>query len=241
MIPAMKRYIPGSDMAVMTKQQVRAFDLWAMKTVGIPGMVLMENAGRSCAELVKEKLTDAAEQKVCIFCGKGNNGGDGYVAARHLKNSQIDVAVLICAEPDEIKGDARINLDIIKRMDIPNETLNIGRPDTVDKVRSFTAGAGLVVDAIFGTGLAGPLKPEYKIFIESINSLDCPVLAVDIPSGLDCDSGRPLGAAVKADWTVTFAAVKKGFTSGDAVLDYTGDIFVASIGIEPQTKNIKTL
>jgi len=218
----------------MTKEQVRAVDSWAINTLGVPGVVLMENAGRSCAELIKDKLKDIAHPKVCIFCGTGNNGGDGYVIARHLLNSGFEVVVVICGNREKVKGDAKINLDILERLGQPIEQLNLRDGDVPAQVKSFAAGADMIVDGIFGTGLSGPLRDEYKRLVESINACDCPILAVDIPSGLDCDAGQPLGAAIKADDTVTFVAVKKGFASGTAA-QYTGEIFVASIGVEPNS------
>ncbi len=228
----MKKYSPGRDCIVMTRDEVRAFDAWAIDTLGIPGVVLMENAGRSCAELIREKFKNAARSKVCIFCGTGNNGGDGYVIARHLINDGFDVAVVVCGDPGKIKGDARTNLDILERMGRRIERLDPTDADLSEQVHSFAAGAALIVDGLFGTGLRGELSVEYKRLIEVLNACDCPILAVDIPSGLDCDSGEPLGAAIKAAWTVTFVAVKKGFTSAIAAR-YTGEVFVASIGITP--------
>ena len=226
----MEKYSPDKKCVVMTRDEVRAFDAWAINTIGIPGVVLMENAGRSCAELIEEKLRDVAEPKVCIFCGTGNNGGDGYVIARHLINRGIQVAVVICGDRDKIKGDAKINLDILERMGRPVELLDPSGGDITGQVERSGNGAGVIVDSLFGTGLRGQLSDEYKRLIESINACDSPVLAVDIPSGLDCDSGEPLGEAVRAGWTVTFVAVKKGFLSAGAA-QYTGEIFVASIGI----------
>ncbi len=216
----------------MTRDEVRAFDAWAIDTLGIPGMVLMENAGRSCAELIREKLKDAARPEVCVFCGTGNNGGDGYVIARHLINDGFDVMVVVCGEPGKIKGDAKTNLDILERMGRPIEQLNPADADLPARVRSLTASAALIVDGLFGTGLRGELSAEYKRLIEALNACERPILAIDIPSGLDCDSGEPLGAAIEAAWTVTFVAVKKGFTSPRAS-QYTGEIYVASIGIVP--------
>lgn len=226
----MKKYSPNEKCAVMTADEVRAFDAWAINTLGIPGVVLMENAGRSCAELVQEKLKDVARPKVCIFCGTGNNGGDGYVIARHLINSGFDVTVAVCGDLDKIKGDAKINLDILERMGRPIERLDPADANLAERVQSLAAGAHIVVDGLFGTGLKGQLNDEYRRLIESINACNCPILAVDIPSGLDCDSGQALGAAIEAAWTVTFVAVKKGFTSANAAR-YTGEILVASIGI----------
>ena len=226
----MEKYSPDKKCVVMTRDEVRAFDAWAINTLGIPGVVLMENAGRNCAGLIEDKLKDVAEPKVCIFCGTGNNGGDGYVIARHLINRGIRAAVVVCGETSKIKGDAKINLDILERMGEPIEPLNPAARDIAEQVGRLTAGADIIVDSIFGTGLRGKLSGEYRHLLECINARNCPVLAVDIPSGLDCDSGEPLGAAINAAWTVTFVAVKKGFTFA-AASRYTGEIFVASIGI----------
>ncbi|MHC4423373.1 MAG: NAD(P)H-hydrate epimerase [Planctomycetota bacterium] len=228
----MRKYSPDKECVVMSRDEVRAFDAWAINELGVPGVVLMENAGRSCAELIKDKVADVTDAKVCIFCGTGNNGGDGYVIARHLLSSGFGVVVVIVGDRSKVKGDARINLDILEGLGQPVEQLNLNDPDMEGKVKAFAAGADMVVDGIFGTGLKGHLNDEYQRLIEGINGQDRQILAVDIPSGLDCDSGRPLGAAIKASYTVTFAAVKTGFTSGSAS-EYTGEIFVASIGVEP--------
>ncbi len=242
----MEKYSPDKKCVLMTKEQVRAVDSWAINTLGIPGVVLMENAGRSCAELIKDKLKDIAEPKVCIFCGTGNNGGDGYVIARHLLNSSFEVVVVICGSREKVKGDAKINLDILERLGQPTsragdstsrqvEQLNLRDGDVPAQVKTFAGDADMVVDGLFGTGLSGQLSDEYKQLIETINACNCPILAVDIPSGLDCDSGSAiggLGAAIRASYTVTFVAVKKGFASKGAA-QYTGEIFVASIGVEP--------
>jgi len=217
----------------MNRNEVRAFDAWAINTVGIPGVVLMENAGRSCAELIKEKLQGIAEPKVCIFCGTGNNGGDGYVIARHLANDGLKVYVVICGLREKIKGDAKINLDIIEKMGLRIEQLDVTDDKLLAKVADFADGCDMLVDGLFGTGLTGRLSDEYVRLIEGINSLGLPIIAVDIPSGLDCDTGRPLGAAIKAAATVTFVALKKGLTLNNAA-SYTGRVFVASIGIEPE-------
>jgi len=226
----MEKYSSDKKCVVMTRDEVRAFDAWAINELGIPGVVLMENAGRSCAELVIDKLKDVAGQKVCIFCGTGNNGGDGYVIARHLINRGIKVTVVVCGDCNKIKGDAKTNLDILEQMGESIELMNPSDQNVAGQVGRFVAGSGIIVDSLFGTGLRGQLSEEYRQLIESINTCDCPVLAVDIPSGLDCDAGEPLGGAIRAALTVTFVAVKKGFVSANAA-QYTGEIFVASIGI----------
>jgi hydroxyethylthiazole kinase-like uncharacterized protein yjeF len=233
----MEKYLSNKKCVVMSRDEVRAFDAWAINELGIPGVVLMENAGRSCAELIKEKLGAIAAPKVCIFCGTGNNGGDGYVIARHLSNSGFEVVVVLCGDRNKVKGDAKINLDILEKLGQSIEQLNLDDGDIPGRVKTFAAGADMLIDAIFGTGLSGQLSDEYKQLIESINSQRCPILAVDIPSGLDCDTGESLGAAVRASYTVTFAAVKKGFTAAKTNT-YTGEIFTASIGVQPaETSN----
>ena len=228
--------IAAENSLVMTRQQVRDFDSWAINTVGIDGCVLMENAGRGCCQVIIQRLADIDSTSVCILCGGGNNGGDGFVIARHLTNASIKTTVVICSDMDRIAGDARINLDIIERMNIPVERIDMTAGHIAEQFARYSAGSDMLIDAIFGTGLKGILRPDYIELIDAVVAVNIPVIAVDIPSGLDCDSGQPLGSAVKAAATVTFVAVKKGFTLPCAK-QYTGDIFVASIGIEPAMKN----
>ncbi|MBN2020748.1 MAG: NAD(P)H-hydrate epimerase [Sedimentisphaerales bacterium] len=239
----MKKYLPGEHCILMSRDEVRAFDNRAINELGIPGAVLMENAGRSCALFIVEKLSGKKNPKVCLFCGTGNNGGDGFVIARHLFNHGLIPLVLICGQRSKIKGDAGLNLNIIERLGI--QIMSLPPADVIDfktRVAAFAGNADMIVDAIFGTGLEGTPRDEYRKLIEAINEsqkgcfeLNRPVLAVDIPSGLDCDTGQPLGAAIKANWTVTFAAVKKGLAI-ETARNYTGEIFVASIGIDPRYK-----
>ncbi|MDH4240051.1 MAG: NAD(P)H-hydrate epimerase, partial [Phycisphaerae bacterium] len=164
----MEKYLPDKECVVMSRAQVRAFDSFAINTLGIPGVVLMENAGRSCAELIKEKLADTSGPKVCIFCGTGNNGGDGYVIARHLLNGGFKVTVVICGDRGKIKGDAKINLDILERMGRPIDCLDLKGSDIPSRVKAYAAGADMLVDGLFGTGLNGQLNDVYKQLIESI-------------------------------------------------------------------------
>ena len=228
----MKEFIPGQECLVLSRNQVRAFDAWAINEIGIPGVVLMENAGRSCAELVMRRLAAVERPKVCIVCGTGNNGGDGYVAARHLLNSGFAATVVLCGSRDKVGGDAKTNLDVLERLGGQVVQLNVEADDVADQIARLGSDADMVVDGLFGTGLSGPVKGGYAVLIEAINALGRPVLAIDIPSGLDCDAGEVLGVAVKAAYTVTFAAVKKGFTA-PAAGEYTGRIYVAGIGAEP--------
>jgi hydroxyethylthiazole kinase-like uncharacterized protein yjeF len=229
----MRKYSSDAKFKVMTGDQVRGFDRWVIDTLGVSGVVLMENAGRSCAELIKEKLQKVKKPKVCIFCGTGNNGGDGYVIARHLLNSGFEVTVVICGDRNKIKGDAKINLDILERLGQSIKLLDPNSENISAQVSTLTTEADMLVDGLFGTGLYGQLSKEYIRLIESINAQKSPILAVDISSGLDCDTGEPLGAAIRASYTVTFVALKKGLTNMNNAAQYTGEIFIASIGVEP--------
>ena len=229
----MKKFQPDQKCLLMSRDKVQAFDAWATNELGISGIVLMENAGRSCAQFIIETLSKIKKPKVCIFCGTGNNGGDGFVIARHLLNACLTVTVVVCGNIAKIRGDARINLDILTGLGLKIERLDLEGTEIIDdRVTKLANEANMIIDAIFGTGLTGILRDEYKQLIESINGLGCPILSVDIPSGLDCDTGQPLDAAIKANCTVTFVAVKKGFVFENA-RTYTGDIFIASIGVEP--------
>ena len=225
----MKKYEPNGTFRIMSRDEVRAVDAWAINDLNIPGVVLMENAGRSCAELALRQLAGIEQPKVCIFCGTGNNGGDGYVIARHLINNGIEVRVALCGNRDKVRGDAKINLDILTAI---GGSVEMFRPDDKAVVK-LSQGCDLIVDALFGTGLNGTVRDDYLQLVESINARNIPILAVDIPSGLDCDTGKPSGTAIRAKWTVTFAAVKKGFAENRMSTEFTGDIYVASIGVEP--------
>jgi hydroxyethylthiazole kinase-like uncharacterized protein yjeF len=218
---------------VMTRDEVRAFDAFAINELGIPGVVLMENAGRGCTEVIQAKLAGREDAKVCIFCGTGNNGGDGYVIARHLRNAGVEVVVVVCGEYEKIKGDARVNLEILERLGQLVERLDLDQAEIDRRVGEFAKGADIIVDALLGTGLRGQVSDQCRGLIDGINALGVPIIAVDIPSGLDCDTGVPLGASIKAEQTVTFVAVKKGFITSKRAKEYTGEVIVASIGVEP--------
>lgn len=228
----MEKYTPDKRFRVMSREEVRAVDSWAIEQIGVPGVVLMENAGRSCAELIREKLAGVDNPRVCVFCGTGNNGGDGYVIARHLLNAGIRTKVVLCGDRRKVRGDARINLEILERLGHPPESLDPAEAGAAERVTVLAADADLIVDALFGTGLQGELSGPYRSLIEAINAVRRPIVAVDIPSGLDCDTGEPLGTAIRAAHTVTFVAVKKGFVAS-AAARYTGEFYIASIGVEP--------
>jgi NAD(P)H-hydrate epimerase len=149
---------------------------------------------------------------VLICCGKGNNGGDGFVIARHLDNRRISVKVLLFTNSAQLTGDAAVNYQIIARSGLEISIYD-GEFLKDTQLHSELAKAEWIVDALFGTGLTGPVRKPFDQIIQSINESNRRVLAVDIPSGLDCDTGQPLGPTVKAEHTVTFVAEKKGFAN----------------------------
>jgi NAD(P)H-hydrate epimerase len=196
-----------------------------MDDYGVPGIVLMENAGRGTAELLRSL---GIHGPVAICCGKGNNGGDGFVIARHLDNCHVPARVLLFASPDQLRGDAALNYRIIAKSGL---SISISASPTLDlpAFERELASVEWVVDALLGTGLAGSVQPPYADVINAINAGGARVLAVDIPSGLDCDTGRPLGVAVRAQHTATFVAEKKGFANAEARA-WLGQVHVLPIG-----------
>jgi NAD(P)H-hydrate epimerase len=209
----------------LSREEVRALDRRAIEEFGVPGVVLMENAGRGAADVL---MSLGCKGPVVICCGKGNNGGDGFVIARHLNNQNIRVRVVLFAHPDKLTGDAAINYQIIARSGLPI-LVHAGEELKQNVLDTELADAEWVVDGLFGTGLTGPVKNPYDMVIAAINQCKARVLAVDIPSGLDCDSGKPLGPTVHAEHTVTFVAEKKGFANAEAK-KWTGQIHVVGIG-----------
>ncbi len=217
----------------VTRAEVRELDRKAIEVYGIPGVVLMENAGRSVAEEAMRMLTVMPSQgkpRVAILCGKGNNGGDGFVATRYLLNYGLQVYVYLFCTEEEVSSsqDAFTHLPILKNMGQPilEVTTLLGVKTILPQLREFD----LLIDALLGTGLSGEMKEPYKTLIQGINETDVPVLSVDIPSGLDCDEGLVLGAAIKATKTVTFILPKVGFFKNDGPF-HVGELFVADIGI----------
>jgi NAD(P)H-hydrate epimerase len=209
----------------LSRDEVRSIDRRAIEEYGVPGVVLMENAGRGAAEVL---VALGVRGPVVICCGKGNNGGDGFVIARHLDNRQVPVRVLLFARPEDLAGDAAVNYHIIRRSGLPID-VRTEVPVDVEALRRDLATADWVVDALFGTGLTGPVRAPFDRIIELINACPARVLAVDIPSGLDCDTGEPLGPTVRAHHTVTFVAPKKGFASA-AARPWLGQVHVVDIG-----------
>jgi NAD(P)H-hydrate epimerase len=180
----------------------------------------------------KDSRTSGGEAFVGVVCGRGNNGGDGFVIARHLSNVGIAVELFLACEPAALSGDAGTNYGIVERMALPRHKFDAA--DSISVHRSRLARARVIVDAVLGTGFSGEVRPPLDLVIEAINSArqspsPVRVVAIDVPSGLDCDTGRPSGAVVRADVTVTFVARKIGFDAPGAS-DYTGRVIVTYIG-----------
>jgi NAD(P)H-hydrate epimerase len=209
----------------LSRDEVRSVDRWAIGKLGLPSIVLMENAGRGAAESL---LRSDPSGPVCVVAGGGNNGGDGYVIARHLANAGIEVEVLSLVPMDKLSGDAEINAKVAANLQIPIRALS--RPDELRVMRSRLDRVTWIVDALLGTGLTSNVRSPFEDAIRAINESPARVLAVDVPSGLDCDTGKPLGIAVRADRTVTFVALKKGFLNPEASR-WLGEIEVAGIGV----------
>ena len=304
-------------MSSLSREQVRAVDRWAIDSLGVPGVVLMENAGRGAADAIEKFLGDLPRVssrglpradsggppdasssgiggcRVAVVAGAGNNGGDGFVVARHLAMRGATVAVFLVADAEKIAPDAAVNLKIIRNLGLDIREKGTGyflpaaqseggesrsvEPGTQQERRQGqkvactlfgsakadgkpSVGFGgeepalkkesapktfaieclsvalrefdLVVDAVGGTGIRGPLRGDQAAAVEQINAAGLPVVALDIPTGLDCDTGRAEGPAVRAALTVTFVARKKGFDAPGAEA-YTGKVVVADIGVPP--------
>lgn len=215
-----------SNLRYVTPETMRKLDKFAIEAIGIPGIALMENAGRAVFEAAYKALA-GKNLPALIFCGRGNNGGDGFVVARHLINNGIEIAVYVVGALSKMKGDAAVNLRILRKMGIP---INKVSQKMLPQLRVRMKDCGLIIDALLGTGLSGEVTGLYREVIALINEAGCPVLSVDIPSGLDGTTGQPLGIAVVANTTVTFQLPKKGFENPRA-RNFTGELKVVDIGI----------
>jgi NAD(P)H-hydrate epimerase len=211
----------------LSRAQSREIDRLCIEAYGLPGIVLMENAAREVVRESAARFDDCFAHRgpMLVVCGGGNNGGDGYAIARHLANAAQRVTILATKPREALLGDARTMADVAHAMQLPVLTLEAFETDAV--TRTF----GMFFDCLFGTGLNKPPTGSDVEVISAINRRDpdAVVIAVDVPSGMDCDSGSPLGATVRADLTVTMATEKIGFAN-PASRQYTGDIVVADIG-----------
>jgi ADP-dependent NAD(P)H-hydrate dehydratase / NAD(P)H-hydrate epimerase len=218
---------------IVTAAEMQAIDKRAIEGCGLPGMILMENAGRGAVDCLKRRFPDLSAKRVVIFAGKGNNGGDGFVMARHLLNRGAEVSVLLLGKTQELKEDAKLNAGIAQNIGVEIHAVD------ADNFKSFDhrlRHSDLLIDAIFGTGLTKPASGFYAEVFEKINQLRKFVVCVDIPSGVDSDSGQLIGPHVEADLTLALALLKRShvtFPSAGAM----GDIEVVDIGIPQKAIN----
>jgi NAD(P)H-hydrate epimerase len=214
----------GNPMIRLTCEQVREVDRLAMEELGIPGVVLMENASRHLADAVLSLIgARPDETRVLTVCGGGNNGGDGFAASRLLHNAGVNVAVHAYKPIDQLTGDAATNARIIQRMDLPL-TVGTNLPNL--------SGFDVIIDAMLGTGFSGEVRQPLAEWIDAINGCPAKVVAVDVPSGLDGTTGKVAESTIRADLTVTFVAEKSGFVRLEARA-CLGRIVVGDIGAPP--------
>ena len=228
-------------MKVVTAAEMRQIDQDTIEGIGIPGIVLMETAGSAIVRAIEQHYPTS--KRIGIFAGKGNNGGDGLVIARQLAHTGYDVHLFLVSPPDTFTGEAHINLQIAKNLKLPiKEILTDTAPEIEKDVFSnHIASCELFIDAILGTGLHGDVRDPIATIINGINSLSIPILSVDLPSGLDADTGNPLGTCVRADRTVTIGLPKRGLLIHPGA-ELAGKLEVADIGFPEQVidaQNIK--
>jgi NAD(P)H-hydrate epimerase len=203
----------------LTREQVRSIDRRAIEEYGLSGLVLMENAGRGCADKLCEL---GIRGRVVIVCGKGNNGGDGFVIARHLDARGYDARVVLIAEAEDLRGDAAANYSVLSKAKFP-----ILGAESLNKELTL---ADWIVDALLGTGTSGDPRSPISDVIKQLNASGAKKLAVDLPSGLDCDTGIPGNPTFRADHTCTFVAPKVGFAN-PAAKEFLGTVSVHDIGV----------
>jgi len=215
-------------MEALTAAEMREADRHCLEDLGMPGPVLMENAGLRCVELLDLKLRQVGGKRIVVCAGKGNNGGDGFAIARHLALAGARVRVFLTAATDELEGDAHLNFAALLAVGVRPEPAVTG-PQRRNLTTALSA-ADVAVDALLGTGLTGAPRDPAASVIRAINRSGCRVLAVDLPSGSNADNGQVPGDAVHADWTVTFARPKVGLLLHPAA-EYCGELFVGSLGV----------
>jgi NAD(P)H-hydrate epimerase len=233
----------------LTRQQARKIDHLAINDLGIPSIVLMENAGKNATDAIQHYMQRQGKElkSALLFCGGGNNAGDGFVSARHLHNQGITIQIIATKPIDQLAPDAAINATICQNM---NLNIQPAPAEGASAPVSSNPQPDVIIDALLGTGFQGHLRPDILQLIQTINATKTqpnpPVIcAIDLPSGLDCDTGQPpqndipdhpAQPAVRADLTITFVAPKLGFTN-PAAKPYLGQVQVVHIGTPPQLLN----
>jgi len=212
---------------VTTAAEMRQLDRLAIELYGIPGVLLMENAGAQVARILWQEYPDLLSRRVTVLCGRGNNGGDGFVAARYLHNNGVSVSVFIIGEPSEIRGDARVHLNMLQRAGMVPEPVQT--PESAKKIGARLVHYDVLIDALLGTGLRDEVSGVFQLVVSAMNATGRPIVAVDIPSGLSAEGGALLGDHVRADLTVTMALPKRGLLLYPAA-EFVGRLVVVDIG-----------
>jgi NAD(P)H-hydrate epimerase len=215
-------------MRVLNAAQMREADRRTIEEIGIPSLVLMENAGRQTVAAIEAMYEDLHERRVAVVCGRGNNGGDGFVVARTLLQRDVETFVFLIGRVADVRGDARTNLEILGRLGLT--VIEIADSQDWELHLSEVTSCTLVVDAIFGTGLSAPVSGLVESVVADINASGIPVVAVDLPSGLSADTPEPIGNSIQAGLTVTLAAPKLPLVLPPGEMR-CGDIVIADIGI----------
>ena len=213
-------------MRVVTAQQMRDMDRRASEEFGMPGVVLMENAGRAVVDTVRRELGPLAGKRAVLFCGPGNNGGDGFVIARYLALAGVYCTLVFAGEPAALKTDAHVHYELAVRLglDFLSAGQEVARKALLER-------ADFVIDALLGTGVKSAPRAEIAALIETISTVSCPIFAVDMPSGVDADTGATPGAVVKATHTITFAYPKLGLLLFPGA-EHVGQLHIADIGLD---------
>ncbi len=230
---ALNKFERKKKMLLVTANQMQEMDKQTIDSFGISGLVLMENAARGAVDILINQYKNLKTKKIAILAGRGNNGGDGFVIARYLMEKGIRVNTFLLSSKEKVQGDAKVNMDLVQKLCDRGETgtiIEIPDAHTFEKNRAMICHHDLFVDAILGTGLNFDVRGFFKDAIKLLNDSKSPVFAIDIPSGLHSDTGQPMGLAVKADATATFAFAKIGHILYPGNL-YTGKLDIVEIGI----------
>src|SRR6266542_1185347 len=215
-------------MRVLNTQQMREADRRTIDEIGIPSIVLMENAGRQAVAAMEAAFEDLATSHVGVLCGRGNNGGDGFVVARTLVQRGVETSVFLLGSVADVRGDARTNLEVLGRIGLT--VVEIANAQEWELHFSEISRCEVLVDAIVGTGFHGQLSGLLETVVADVNSLGVPVVAIDLPTGLSADTHEVEGEAIEASMTVTLAAPKIPLILPPADA-YGGDLVIADIGI----------
>src|ERR1051325_8232524 len=215
-------------MRILNAAQMREADRFTIEEIGIPSLVLMENAGRQVVAAVEAAFEARLKGRVAVLCGRGNNGGDGFVVARTLLQRGIDTSVFVIGSLGEIRGDAKTNLDILGRLGVT--VVEIADEQSWELHFSEISQCTLIVDAIFGTGLKSALAGMMETIVADVNASSIPIVSIDLPSGMSADTPHMIGDCIDASMTVTLAAPKLPLVLPPGE-EHAGDVVIADIGI----------